>query len=153
MRYENDTNVALVVREWDGAGSAMPKLSESSALAALRIATGLLVFPHGVRKLIQGPVAAVGRQMVAHGFPPSFAYVVTAGELSGLFLALGLFSRAAAAAVAMTMWGIVIWVQLGLLSRLGTGTSVPFEYPLLLAVIATLLTALPATRWSLDRRR
>jgi putative oxidoreductase len=141
-----------VVAEWDGAGSAMPKLSESGALAVLRIATGVLVFPHGIRKLIQGPVAAVGRQMLAHGFPESFAYVVTAGELAGLFLALGLYSRIAAAAVAATMWGIVIWVQLGLWSHVGTGAGVSLEYPLLVAVIATLLTALPPTRWSLDRR-
>lgn len=131
----------------------MPKLSESSALAVLRILTGALVFPHGVRKLIQGPVAAVGHQMVAHGFPASFAYVVTAGELAGIFLALGLYSRIAAAAVALTMWGIVIWVQLGLVSRMGTGPGVSLEYPLVLAVIATLLALLPPTRWSLDRRR
>ena len=149
-----DTNVALVVREWDGgAGSAMPKLSESSALAVLRIVTGVLVFPHGIRKLIQGPVAALGHQMAAHGFPASFAYVVTAGELAGIFLALGLYSRIAAAAVALTMWGIVICVQLGLLTRMGTGTGVSLEYPLLLALLATLLAVLPPTRWSLDRRR
>ena len=131
----------------------MPQLSESSALAALRIVTGLLVFPHGVRKLIQGPVAAIGHQMTAHGFPASFAYVVTAGELAGVFLALGLYSRVAALAVAVTLWGVVIWVQLGLLTRVGTGPGVSLEYPLLLAVIATLLAMVPATRWSLDRRR
>jgi putative oxidoreductase len=143
-----------VVLEWDGgAGSAMPKLSESSALAVLRIVAGVLVFPHGVRKLIQGPVAAIGHQMTAHGFPASFAYVVTAGELAGIFLALGLYSRIAALAVAVTLWGVVIWVQLGLLTRVGTGPGVSLEYPLLLAVVATLLAALPPTRWSLDRRR
>lgn len=142
-----------MVWEWNGAGSAMPKLSDSAALAVLRVATGVLVFPHGVRKLIQGPVTAIGKQMLAHGFPANFAYLVTAGELAGLFLALGLFSRLAAAAVAATMWGIVIWVQLDLFRRVGTGASVAAEYPLLLAVIATLLAALPPTRWSLDRRR
>jgi uncharacterized membrane protein YphA (DoxX/SURF4 family) len=131
----------------------MPKLSESSALSALRIATGLLVFPHGVRKLIQGPVAAIGAQLVAHGFPASFAYVVTAGELAGLALALGLYPRAAAAVVAATMWGIVFWVQLGLAGRFGTGSGVALEYPVLLALIATILTIVPATRWSLGRKR
>jgi putative oxidoreductase len=131
----------------------MLKLSESSALAVLRIATGLIVFPHGVRKLIQGPVAAIGRQMTAHGFPASFAYVVTAGELAGIFLALGLYSRIAALAIALTMWGIVIWVQLGLWTRMGTGNGVSLEYPLLLAIIATLLAISPPTHWSLDRRR
>jgi uncharacterized membrane protein YphA (DoxX/SURF4 family) len=131
----------------------MPKLSDATALALLRIVTGVLVFPHGIRKLIQGPVAAIGKQLAAHGFPPSFAYVVTAGELAGLFLALGLYSRIAATAVALSMWGIVIWVQFGLVTRLGTGAGVSLEYPLLLAIAATLLAVLPPTRWSLDRRR
>jgi uncharacterized membrane protein YphA (DoxX/SURF4 family) len=131
----------------------MLKFSESTALSVLRIVAGLLVFLHGVRKLIQGPVAAIGRNLVAHGFPESFAYVVTAGELAGIFLALGLYSRIAAPAVALTMWGIVIWVQLGLVGRMGTGQGVSLEYPLLLAVLATLLALLPPTRPSLDRRR
>src|SRR5262249_38955400 len=129
------------------------KLSEASALAILRIATGVLVFPHGIRKLIQGPVAAIGKQMLAHGFPASFAYVVTAGELAGIFLALGLYSRIPAAAVAATMWGIVIWVQLELATKMGTGAGVALEYPLVMAMLATLLAVLPPTRWSLDRRR
>jgi len=133
----------------------MPQLSESTALAVLRIATGGLVFVHGVRKVVTGPVEAVGRQMVAHGFPASFAYVVTLGELAGLALALGWFSRLAAAAVAVTMWGIVLWVQLGLAGRIGTGAGVPLEYPVLIAITATLLALLPSTRWSLrgGRRR
>jgi putative oxidoreductase len=131
----------------------MVKLSESTALAVLRIAAGLLVFPHGVRKLIQGPVAAVGKQMIAHGFPPSFAYVVTAGELAGLALAVGLYTRVAAVAVAATMWGIVIWVQGELVGRMGTGGGVPLEYPVLLAVLATVLALAPPKRWSLDARR
>lgn len=143
---------ALAVREWDGAGSAMLKFSDSSALAVVRIATGALVFPHGFRKLLHGPVTAIGRQLAAHGFPPSFAYVVTAGELAGLLLALGVFPRVAAAAVALAMWGIVLWVQLGLWSELGTGTGSRLEYPLLLAVTATVLALQPATRWSLGGR-
>jgi uncharacterized membrane protein YphA (DoxX/SURF4 family) len=131
----------------------MATLSESTALALLRIATGSLAFAHGVRKLIQGPVSAIGKQMLAHGFPESFAYVVTLGELAGLALALGLYARVSAAAVALTMWGIVVWVQAGLVTRLGTGGGVPLEYPLVLAVTATLVALLPPTPWSLDRRR
>ena len=133
----------------------MPQLSESTALAVLRIVTGCLVFTHGVRKVVTGPVEAIGRPLVAHGFPASFAYVVTLGELAGLALALGWFSRLAAAVVAATMWGIVLWVQLGLAGRIGTGGSVALEYPLLIAITATLLALLPPTRWSLrgGRRR
>lgn len=140
-------------REWDGAGSVVPRLSDSSALAVLRIATGLLVFPHGVRKLLTGPVAAVGSSMVAHGFPSWFAYLVTAGELCGLLLALGVSVRYSAAAVALTLWGIVIFVQAPLLHDVGTGRGVALEYPALLALTATLFVLAPATKWSLGRGR
>ena len=138
--------------EWDGAGSVVPKLSDASALAVLRIATGLLVFPHGVRKLLTGPVAAVGKSMVAHGFPAWFAYLVTAGELCGLLLALGIYVRYSAAAVALTLWGIVVFVQAPLLREWGTGRGVPLEYPELLALTATLFVFAPPKRWSLGKR-
>jgi len=126
---------------------------DSAALAVLRIATGLLVFPHGLRKLLKGPVAAVGKSMTEHGFPEFFAYVVTLGELSGLLLAIGLFTRQAAAVVAMTMLGIAFVVQRGLFWQIGTGKGVPLEYPLLLAVAAALFVFVPARRWSFDARR
>lgn len=126
---------------------------DTAALAVLRIATGLLVFPHGVRKLLKGPVTSIGKSMVEHGFPESFAYVVTLGELAGLFLALGLYTRQAAAAVAFTMAGIAVVVQRGLVHQLGTGKGVPLEFPVLLMFAALLFVFLPATRWSLDSRR
>jgi putative oxidoreductase len=131
----------------------MPQLPESTALAILRIVTGLLVFAHGVRKVVQGPVEAIGRQMVAQGFPASFSYVVTLGELAGLLLALGYYPRIAAAVVAGTLWGVVLWVQLGLWPAIGTGRGVPLEYPVLLAITATLLALVSSTRWSLGRGR
>ena len=119
----------------------------------LRIATGALVFPHGLRKLATGPVAAIGKSMVDHGFPAWFAYLVTAGELAGGLLALGLYTRFSAAAVAATLWGIVAFVQLPLLREMGTGRGVPLEYPILLALTATLFVLVPATKWSVGRGR
>jgi uncharacterized membrane protein YphA (DoxX/SURF4 family) len=139
--------------EWDGAGSAVPKFNDSFAFALLRIVTGALVFPHGVRKLVTGPVASIGKSLVSHGFPAWFAYPVTAGELCGLLLALGIAVRASAAAVALTMWGIVVFVQASLLHDFGTGQGVPLEYPVLLAVTATLFVLTPPRRWSLGRGR
>jgi hypothetical protein len=47
----------------------MRRLDPSTALALLRIVTGLLAFPHGLTKVIKGPVAAIGGAMTAHGFP------------------------------------------------------------------------------------
>lgn len=131
----------------------MPRLDAATALALLRIATGFLVFPHGVRKLIKGPVASIGGQMAAHGFPEFFAYLVTAGELAGILMVVGLYTRAASAAVAVTMAGIALVVNSGQLGVIGTGKSVAFELSLLLTVAATLCALAPSNRFSLDARR
>ncbi len=131
----------------------MPRLDASTALAVLRITTGLLVFPHGVRKLIKGPVAAVGKQIAAHGLPEAFAYVVALGELAGILMVVGLYSRAASAVVALTMAGIALVVNSGQLAVIGTGKSLGFELTVLLAVAAALCALAPSTRFSLDARR
>ncbi|HEY3495177.1 MAG TPA: DoxX family membrane protein [Polyangiaceae bacterium] len=127
-------------------------MRDSTALSVLRILTGLLVFSHGLRKLLKGPVASIGKSMADHGFPESFAYVITLGELAGLLLALGLYTRYAAGIVALTLAGIVVVVQRGLIGQIGTGRGVPLEYPLLLLVLAALFVVVPARRWSLGRR-
>jgi putative oxidoreductase len=131
----------------------VPRLDASTALAVLRITTGLLVFPHGVRKLIKGPVAAIGGSMREHGFPELFAYIVVLGELAGLLMVVGLYTRLASAAVALTMAGIALVVNSGQLSVIGTGKSTGFELSLLFAIAAALSALVPATRFSLDARR
>lgn len=131
----------------------MPRLDASTALAILRIATGLLVFPHGVRKLLKGPVTAIGKQMAAHGFPEWFAYLVTLGELAGLLMVVGLYTRVASAAVALTMLGIALVVNLGQLSAIGTGKSTGLELSLMFAVAAALCALVPTPRFSLGSRR
>lgn len=131
----------------------MPRLDASTALAILRIATGLLVFPHGVRKLIKGPVAAIGGAMQEYGLPEVFAYVVVLGELAGLLMVVGLYTRLASAAVAATMAGIALVVNSEQLPMIGTGASTDFELSLLFAITAAVCALAPSTRFSLDARR
>jgi putative oxidoreductase len=131
----------------------VPRLDASTALAVLRIATGALVFPHGVRKLIKGPVAAIGGAMREHGLPEAFAYVVVMGELAGILMVVGLYTRLASAAVAVTMAGIALVVNSGQLGAIGTGKSTGLELSLLLAIAAALSALAPSTRFSLDARR
>jgi putative oxidoreductase len=119
----------------------------------LRITTGLLAFPHGLRKLIKGPVAAIGKQMTAHGLPEVFAYIVALGELAGLLMVVGLYSRAASAIVAVTMAGIALVANSGELTAIGTWESLGLELSVLLAVAAALCALAPSTRFSLDARR
>jgi len=125
-------------------------MNPSSAIALLRIVTGLLVAPHGIRKLLTGPSQAIGETIAAKGLPlPNvLAWLVTIGELSGILLAVGVATRAAGLIIALTMAGIVAFTQLERLAQLGTGASVPAEYPLLLAVLGAFFAVLGPTVWS-----
>jgi putative oxidoreductase len=131
----------------------VPRLEALTALAILRIATGLITFPHGVRKLLKGPVAAIGGAMTEHGLPEAFAYVVALGELAGLLMVVGLYTRLASAAVALTMGGVALVANRGEISAIGTGESLGLELSLLLAIAAALCALTPsAARFALDAR-
>jgi putative oxidoreductase len=141
------------LRDFRYAGD-VPRLDPLTALAILRITTGLIAFPHGVRKLLKGPVAAIGSDMVEHGLPEAFAYVVVLGELAGLLMVVGLYSRLASAAVALTMGGVALVANWGEISAIGTGRSLGLELSLLLAIAAALCALTPsASRFALDARR
>jgi uncharacterized membrane protein YphA (DoxX/SURF4 family) len=133
----------------------MSRAHEPRALALLRIVTGLLVFSHGVRKLIAGPASAIGGVIAAKHlpFPGVLAWLVTFGELAGLALALGFKTRGAALAVALTMGSIVLFVQLGALTNVGTGSSVAAEYTLLLAILSFAFVIVGPATWALDKGR
>lgn len=131
----------------------MRLVSGGYLLAIVRIVVGLLVFPHGVRKVLAGPIRAIGGNMAKHGFPEWFAWLVTLGELSGLLLALGLLTRLAGLAVGVTMGSIVVFVQAGNWTAIGTGSGVSLEYPLLVAVLGFVFALHGPTPWSVDKRR
>lgn len=131
----------------------MARIDPTIALAVLRITTGLLAFPHGLRKLVNGPVASIGEAIAAQGLPPAVAYAITLGELAGLLMVVGLFTRFASAAVALTMASIAFGGNLSKAAMLGTGQSLGFELSLMLAVSATLCVLAPPTRLSLDALR
>src|SRR5258708_3855090 len=130
-------------------------MNPSLAITILRVATGSLIAPHGIRKLLIGPSQAIGNAIASHGvpMPDVVAWLVTLGELSGILLALGIATRAAGLAIALTMASIVIVVQPALFAQLGTGASVPLEYPLLLAFLGFFFAALGPTQWSISLKR
>jgi uncharacterized membrane protein YphA (DoxX/SURF4 family) len=135
----------------------IPAMNPGTAIAILRIVTGFLVFPHGIRKLLAGPTRAIGGSIAARGLPlpDVLAWFVTIGELSGILLVLGIATRAAGLLIAVTMAGVVLFVQRDLLGELGTGASIPAEYPLLLFFLGAFFAALGETVWSVPfgRRR
>jgi uncharacterized membrane protein YphA (DoxX/SURF4 family) len=133
---------------------AMPNAPSAYAIALLRIVTGLLVASHGLRRLFVGPARAIGGALAAKGLPAptALAWFVTAAELAGILLALGLFSRAAGGALAVAM-ALVVCTQTGALSFIGTGAGIAGEYPLLLTVVGLYFATNPPGPWALRGRR
>ena len=105
------TRSASVVADRDDAGRLL-----------LRVVLGLLILLHGIAKLKGGPDYIVGT-VVKAGLPAVFGYFVYVGEvLAPLLLIAGLWTRAAAAIVAINMVVAVLLVhmnQLFTLSKTG----------------------------------
>lgn len=117
-------------------------------LLLLRLWFGLvLAFGHGVGKLgkYEKFVAGVGRDGIP--LPELTAPFAIASELAGgILLALGLFTRTAAVAIAGTMLVAAFWAH----------ASDPFmdkEFPLAYAVAAIVVLVSGPGKYSLDARR
>mgnify|MGYP001766397846 CR=1 FL=1 len=119
----------------------------------LRVATGLLLVPHGAQKLFGwfgGPgLAAAGQAFATKmGLPASFALLAGLIEFfGGLMLAAGLLTRPVAALAAAIMAVAIFAVHLpnGFFWNAGG-----FEYPLLWGVAALYFLLRGGGRFSLD---
>mgnify|MGYP002078891724 CR=1 FL=1 len=120
---------------------------------ALRIATGLLLVPHGAQKLFGlfggYGLTATGQFFATKlGLPASFALLAGLIEfVGGLMLAAGLLTRPVAALVA----GVMAVAAFGV--HLPNGffwTAGGFEYPLLWGVAALYFALRGGGRYSLD---
>ncbi len=133
-------------------------LSKFAALGypIMRIATGLMLMPHGAQKLFgwfggYGP-AATGQFFAQNlGMEPGILFAVLAGLVEffgGLALVLGLLTRPAALAVTVLL-GVTLTVHWG------NGyfwTNGGVEYPLLWALMAISILLQGGGALSVDRR-
>ena len=77
-----------------------------SAIALIRVALGLILVPHGYAKLFLDDAVPASRNFVHFGwaYPLAWAYFIGVIEFfGGLMLAVGLFTRIVAAAIAIEM--------------------------------------------------
>jgi putative oxidoreductase len=118
--------------------------------AFIRFCTGAVLVPHGVQKLLLGNMTVVLKDVTEVGLwpPVAWAYLVGAVELFGAaMLALGLFTRVAAVAIAIEMavicivflWPSYFWTARGM------------EYALLMGLSCIAFAVRGGGRYSLDR--
>jgi putative oxidoreductase len=134
-----------------------PIYASTSAISEtlLRVAAGLFLMPHGAQKLF-GLFGGYGLSATADffqtqlGFSNGYLAALGAGSVEvfgGLLLALGLFTRFAAAAIA-------VMLLVASTVHLGNGffwSAGGWEYPVLWAIVALTFVARGGGAWSLDR--
>src|SRR4029077_13702592 len=82
--------------------------------AFMRFATGAVLVPHGIQKVMNVPIAKFAPNIAAKGrpFAEGLAYLTYFAEsVAAVCLAIGLFTRIAAAAIGIEMLVIVILFQ------------------------------------------
>ncbi len=121
----------------------------SVALTVLRVVLGIVFIMHGGQKLFTYGIGGVAGSMSGMGVPaPGLtATLVTFAEfLGGIGLVLGLFTRLAAAGVALVMIGAIFLVHV----REGFFAPAGYEFPLMLLTAAAALAITGAGPYSLD---
>lgn len=126
----------------------------------LRVALGLVIFPHGAQKML-GWFGGYGYTPTVEAFQSMFrlpaaitTLVILVEFFGGLALITGAFSRLAAAGVAAVMLGAVAQVHARngfFMNWAGTQPGEGFEYHLLAIGLATAVMLLGSGAFSIDR--
>jgi putative oxidoreductase len=117
---------------------ALAPLYESPApysYSFIRFCTGAILFPHGVQKVFSAPLSQYGNSIGSHGlpFPTALAFLTYLTEFAGTAcLALGLFTRLAAAMVGIQMLVIAFVFRW---DNEYFWTNKGYEFPLLWALL------------------
>ncbi len=145
------TDTTLVIPALKPVYGSLSGLSE----ALLRVTAGAFLIPHGAQKLF-GAFGGYGLEATGQffqtqlGFANGYIAALGAGSvevLGGLLLALGLFTRFAAAAV-------VVFLSVAMTFHFSNGfiwTDGGWEYPVFWAIIALMFVVRGGGQYSLDR--
>jgi len=132
---------------------------DDAVQTVLRLALGIMIFPHGAQKLLGwfgggGVSGTVQFFSAAFGIPAFLALLVIAAEFfGGLGLILGFLSRVAAGGVALVMLGAVFLVHLPngfFMNWTGSQGGEGFEFHLLAIGIAVAVMARGSGALSVD---
>jgi putative oxidoreductase len=119
--------------------------------AFMRFATGIILVPHGVAKILNTPISKFAPNIAAKGLPfaEGLAYLTYFAEsVAAACLAIGLFTRIAAAIVSIEMLVIVILFQW----QFGYfWTARGYEFALLWTLLCIAIFFKGGGRYSVDR--
>ncbi|MDD2383432.1 MAG: DoxX family protein [Sulfurospirillaceae bacterium] len=125
--------------------------STDIAVLLLRLAVGCLMLFHGFYKLQQG-IGGIERLVSNAHLPQFLAYGVFIGELIiPVFLILGLWTRASALVLALTMMSAIYLAFGSKLLALNTQGGLAIELPLLFLVGSLVLIFTGGGKWSVIR--
>ncbi len=117
----------------------------------IRFATGAILVPHGVQKMLNAPIAKFAPNIAAKGLPfaEALAYLTYFAEsVAAICLAIGLFTRIAAAMIGIEMLVIVFIFQW----QFGYFWTVRgYEFALLWALLCIAIFFKGGGRYSIDR--
>lgn len=131
-----------------------------AALTLIRVALGVVMFPHGAQKLLgwfggYGWSGTMGFLTGTMGIPALLAALVILGEFFGsLGLITGLFGRVAAFGILSTMIGAVLMVHAKVgffMNWAGTQQGEGYEYHILAAAMALAIIMKGSGALSIDR--
>ena len=119
--------------------------------AIMRFATGAILLPHGVTKVLNVPVDKFAQNIAAKGlpFPEALSYLTYFAEsVAAACLAIGLLTRIAAAMIGIEMLVIVLLFQW----QFGYfWTSRGYEFALLWTLLCIAIFFKGGGRYSIDR--
>ncbi len=116
----------------------------------VRLTAGLMIIPHGWPKLMAGVEATAQTALIRRGIEPAWPLalsLITLETIGGLCVALGLFTRFWAAAIAIEML-VIVYHHLPNFGWTARG----YEYPLMWGLIMLAIALRGGGPYSLDRR-
>jgi putative oxidoreductase len=134
--------------------------NDDVALLVLRVALGVVFFPHGMQKLFgwyggYGFAGTMDMFTTNLGIPVIFAFLaITAEGLGSLGLITGLLTRVAAFGIAVNMVVAVFMLHLQhgfFMNWFGNQKGEGYEYHLLVIAIALVLMIRGGGKWSVDK--
>ncbi len=137
----------------------LTQTSDSAAALVMRLALGIMIFPHGAQKLL-GWFGGRGFFGTIEGFsqmglPAVLTFLVIIGEFfGGLGLIVGFLTRVAAAGVGLIMLGamfLVHWQHGFFMNWTGQKAGEGFEFHILAVGLAIGLIILGGGKGSVDR--